>query len=59
MMEDILKLKASLQSPKEVVILSHRNPDGDAIGSSMACDNFGIIWTQCFSHFPKRVPSKF
>lgn len=60
MMEDILKLKASLQSPKEVVILSHRNPDGDAIGSSMAMRQF----LESFGHnvsviFPSEFPSNF
>lgn len=35
-MENIHELKAQLASPKDIVILSHRNPDGDAIGSSLA-----------------------
>lgn len=32
----IEELKAMLQTPKNIVILSHTNPDGDAIGSSLA-----------------------
>jgi phosphoesterase RecJ-like protein len=32
----IEELKTLLQEPKRVVILSHTNPDGDAIGSSLA-----------------------
>ena len=30
------ELKTMLQEPKNIVILSHTNPDGDAIGSSLA-----------------------
>lgn len=32
---DIQELKAWLKLPRDIVILSHRNPDGDAIGSSL------------------------
>jgi phosphoesterase RecJ-like protein len=32
---DIQELKAWLELPRDIVILSHRNPDGDAIGSSL------------------------
>jgi len=32
---DIQDLKAWLELPRDIVILSHRNPDGDAIGSSL------------------------
>ena len=39
-MTDIQQIKALLSSPKDVVILSHRNPDGDAIGSSLALQYF-------------------
>ncbi len=35
-MENIGQLKAFLSVPKDIVITSHRNPDGDAIGSSLA-----------------------
>jgi len=35
-MENIHELKSLLQFPKEIVITTHRNPDGDAIGSSLA-----------------------
>lgn len=35
-MENIAELKALLAVPKDIVVLSHRNPDGDAIGSSLA-----------------------
>ena len=32
----ILKLKNLLNSPKKIVITTHRGPDGDAMGSSLA-----------------------
>lgn len=35
-MENIGQLKSLLSIPKDIVITSHRNPDGDAIGSSLA-----------------------
>ncbi len=34
-MKNIEALKEILQTPKKVAIVSHRNPDGDAIGSSL------------------------
>ena len=34
-MENLEQLKAILAVPKNIVITSHRNPDGDAIGSSL------------------------
>ena len=35
-MENIQELKQLLSTPKDIVITTHRNPDGDAIGSSLA-----------------------
>jgi phosphoesterase RecJ-like protein len=40
MMEGIKDLKQLLSSPKDIVIISHRNPDGDAIGSSYGLKYF-------------------
>ncbi len=40
-MEDVIQnIKLKLSAPQDIVILSHRNPDGDAIGSSMALKRF-------------------
>lgn len=39
-MENIEQLKAILNIPRYVVITSHRNPDGDAIGSSLGLYHF-------------------
>ncbi|MEC9209462.1 MAG: bifunctional oligoribonuclease/PAP phosphatase NrnA [Bacteroidota bacterium] len=36
MIENALKLKNLLTTPKQIVITTHRGPDGDAIGSSLA-----------------------
>jgi len=33
--DSIAQLKQLLSSPKKIVIVSHRNPDGDALGSSL------------------------
>jgi phosphoesterase RecJ-like protein len=37
---DITEVKLWLEIPREIVIVSHRNPDGDAIGSSLALSSF-------------------
>ena len=39
-MENIAALKALLSSPKRIVIISHRNPDGDAMGSSLGLQKY-------------------
>ena len=36
----ILALKSTLSSPKEIVIIPHKNPDGDAIGSTLALQHY-------------------
>lgn len=33
---DILAIKTTLQTPKNIVIIPHKNPDSDAIGSTLA-----------------------
>lgn len=39
-MENIEELKAILSVPKDIVLTTHRNPDGDAIGSSLGLAYF-------------------
>lgn len=39
-MENLNQLKEFLKTPRDIVIVSHRNPDGDAIGSSLALFHF-------------------
>jgi bifunctional oligoribonuclease and PAP phosphatase NrnA len=58
MKEQIDILKQWLIVPKQVVILSHRNPDGDALGSSLGLAGF----LESFGHsvkviFPSEYPS--
>ena len=40
MLENAFKLKSLLTSPKQIVITTHRGPDGDAMGSSLAMLHF-------------------
>ncbi|MBT8393645.1 MAG: bifunctional oligoribonuclease/PAP phosphatase NrnA [Flavobacteriaceae bacterium] len=40
--KDIDKVKLLLSLPKKIVIVSHKNPDGDAIGSSLGLYHFLI-----------------
>jgi len=37
---DIKAVKALLASPKKIVIIPHRNPDGDAMGSTLGLSHF-------------------
>jgi phosphoesterase RecJ-like protein len=37
MKSDLLKIVAALQGSASVAILSHINPEGDAIGSALGC----------------------
>lgn len=39
-MDDLQNIKLKLSHPQDIVILSHRNPDGDAVGSSVALYRF-------------------
>lgn len=39
-MENIKELQRLLSTPKDIVLTSHRNPDGDAIGSTLALYHF-------------------
>ncbi len=34
--DDIVKIKHLLSTPKNIIIVPHKNPDGDAIGSCLA-----------------------
>ena len=57
-MEGIEELKKELAYPRDIVIFSHRNPDGDALGSSMALK----LYLEKLGHtariiFPSEFPS--
>ena len=56
MMDNIDKLAGILSLPREIVIVSHRNPDGDAIGSSLGLS----LYLQRKRHNTKIIfPSEF
>ncbi|TYB70492.1 bifunctional oligoribonuclease/PAP phosphatase NrnA [Bizionia saleffrena] len=38
--QDILEIKTLLASPKQIAIIPHKNPDGDAIGSTLGLLNY-------------------
>ncbi|WP_396155168.1 bifunctional oligoribonuclease/PAP phosphatase NrnA, partial [Flavobacterium macrobrachii] len=38
--DDILAIKELLATPKKIVIIPHRSPDGDAMGSTLALYHF-------------------
>ncbi|MFG6686433.1 bifunctional oligoribonuclease/PAP phosphatase NrnA [Mariniflexile sp. HNIBRBA6329] len=40
--EDILNIKQLLSTPKKIVIVPHKNPDGDAIGSTLGLYHYLI-----------------
>ena len=41
-MEYISEIRALLASPKDIIITSHRNPDGDALGAVLALYHYLI-----------------
>ncbi len=58
MTEEIKQLKELLSFPKEITIISHRNPDGDSMGSSLGLS----LFLQKFHHsvkviFPSECPT--
>lgn len=55
--EEIQEAKERLSKPSEVTIITHRNPDGDAIGSSMAMKGFLERYGHvCKVIFPSEYP---
>lgn len=61
---DIKKVQALLSSPKSIVIVPHKNPDGDAMGSTLALckylniqgHNAVVIAPNEYPHFLKWLP---
>jgi len=55
-MSDIQEIKALLSNPQNAVIITHRNPDGDAIGSSLGLKHF----LETYNHNVKLIlPSEY
>ncbi|MCL6265370.1 DHH family phosphoesterase [Flagellimonas myxillae] len=63
-LEDITTVKSILSQPQNIVIIPHKNPDGDAIGSSLALHEFlagsghkaSVISPNDFPKFLKWMP---
>ena len=59
-MDDIAILKERLTRPTRIAIISHRNPDGDAIGSSLGLKHFlEKSGHQCDVLLPSEYPQVF
>ena len=64
MLENVSKLKNLLTSAKQIVITTHRGPDGDAMGSSLAMFHFleqlghsvSVITPNEYAHFLHWMP---
>ncbi|WCO00729.1 DHH family phosphoesterase [Psychroserpens ponticola] len=64
--DDINSIKTLLSSPKAIVIIPHKNPDGDAIGSTLGLyhylkqynHNVTIIAPNDYPHFLKWMPEE-
>lgn len=64
--QDINKIKQLLSTPKKIVIVSHKNPDGDAIGSSLGLYHYllkfnhqvDVIMPNDYPDFLKWMPNQ-
>ena len=64
--DDISKIKQLLKTPKQIVIVPHKNPDGDAIGSTLGLyhyllkhkQNATVIAPNDYPHFLKWMPKE-
>lgn len=64
--QDISEIKSLLASPKKIAIVTHKNPDGDAIGSSLALFHYltkinhfvTVITPNDYPDFLKWVPGQ-
>ena len=54
--QEILEIKDLLSSPKQIVILSHRNPDGDAVGSTIG---LGLLLQKLHHNVKVVLPSEY
>ena len=63
---DIVKVKSLLSTPQSIVIVPHKNPDGDAMGSTLALQkylskkghNATVISPNEYPHFLKWMPGQ-
>lgn len=65
-MNNLAALEAFLQTPRKICVVSHYNPDGDAVGSVLGLSLFLEKWDHCvtavvpndFPHFLKWLPQQ-
>ena len=58
--QELSEIKNLLQPDKEIVIVTHYNPDGDAIGSSLGLKHaLKKSWDRCYSSRSKRLSKVF
>ncbi len=63
---EIKEIKVLLGTPKKIVIIPHKNPDGDAIGSTLALHHYvsglghnsTVITPNDYPHFLKWIPGE-
>ncbi len=59
-MKNFTQLQELLSTPKDILITSHRNPDGDAVGSSLALMHFlKANFHTVYVSFPSAFPDNF
>lgn len=64
--KDLTKIKQLLSTPKKIIIVSHKNPDGDAVGSSLGLYHFliklnhkvNVIMPNDYPDFLKWMPNQ-
>ncbi|MBQ5574519.1 MAG: bifunctional oligoribonuclease/PAP phosphatase NrnA [Bacteroidales bacterium] len=57
--KNIEAAKADIEAAKKVVITAHLNPDGDALGSTLALYNFLKDKKECHVVYPNNIPDTF
>ncbi len=57
--KSIEEIRALLQNAQKIVITAHLNPDGDALGSSLALYNFFKYGADCKVILPNNIPDTF
>jgi len=59
-MQNFTQLQEILSTPKDILITSHRNPDGDAVGSSLALMHYlKSLFHTVYVSFPSDFPNNF
>ena len=56
--EDTERVKELLSAPKNIVIVTHKNPDGDAIASTLALHHYLLFLHWISMHYTDQVTWK-